>query len=100
MTSSPTSSPTCATAGATAVRPCRRMRCRSCVKPPGVLKVRRTEVWLGGLLVLLMLGSAVAADGNPFLPVPGAEFRSGLPNGKEDRVQVPGFLLQEHPVTN
>jgi formylglycine-generating enzyme required for sulfatase activity len=62
--------------------------------------VRRTDVSLVGLLALLLAGGAVAADGNPFLPVPGAEFRSALPTGKQDHVKVPGFLLQEHPVTN
>lgn len=59
-----------------------------------------TEAVLRGLLMALPVGTAVAADDNPFKPVEGAEFRSALPSGKEDRVKVPGFLLQEHPVTN
>lgn len=70
------------------------------MNPPSVLKVRRTEALLFGLLAVLLLGGAVAADGNPLLPVTGAEFRSALPSGREDRVKVPDFLLQEHPVTN
>ena len=53
-----------------------------------------------GLLAALLVGSAVAADINPFVPVAGAEFRSALPSSREDRVKVPAFLLQEHPVTN
>jgi len=71
------------------------------VTPQSVPKARRTEASLCGLLAVALLGgSAPAADGNSFLPVAGAEFRSALPSGKEDRVKVPGFLLQEHPVTN
>jgi formylglycine-generating enzyme required for sulfatase activity len=50
-------------------------------------------------VVLLSAGAAAAAD-NPFLPVAAAEFRSALPLGTQDKVTVPGFLLQRHPVTN
>jgi formylglycine-generating enzyme required for sulfatase activity len=50
--------------------------------------------------VALLTGGTQAADGNAFLPVPAAEFRSALPTGKEDTVKVSGFLLQAHPVTN
>lgn len=62
--------------------------------------MRRTKVSRYGLLAALLVGSAVAADINPFVPVAGAEFRSALPSSREDRVKVPAFLLQEHPVTN
>jgi len=48
----------------------------------------------------LLRAGAAAADDNPYLPVAGAEFRTALPFGKQDRVQVPGFLLQQHPITN
>ena len=61
--------------------------------------MRRTEASLCGLLLALLVGGA-AADGNPFLPVEPATFRSALPSGKEEVVKVRGFLLQEHPVTN
>ncbi len=54
--------------------------------------------WLAG--VALLCAGAAAAEDNPFVPVAAAEFRSALPNGKEDQVAVPGFLLQRHPVTN
>lgn len=70
------------------------------MNPPSVLKARRTKASRYGLVAALLFGSAVAADGNPFLPVQGADFSSALPSGKEDRVTVSGFLLQEHPVTN
>jgi len=49
---------------------------------------------------LLLWAGAAAADGNPFLPVAGGEFRSALPSGRQDAVAVRGFLLQRHPVTN
>jgi formylglycine-generating enzyme required for sulfatase activity len=49
---------------------------------------------------LLLWAGAAAAEGNPFLPVAGAEFRSALPSGRQDKVLVRGFLLQRHPVTN
>jgi formylglycine-generating enzyme required for sulfatase activity len=49
--------------------------------------------------VMLCAGAAAPED-NPFLPVAGAEFRSALPSGKQDKVAVRGFLLQRHPVTN
>lgn len=49
--------------------------------------------------LLLWVCAACAAD-NPFVPVPGAEFRSALPSGRQDRVVVRAFLLQRHPVTN
>jgi formylglycine-generating enzyme required for sulfatase activity len=62
--------------------------------------VRRTEASLCGLVALALVGGATGADGNAFLPVQGAEFRSALPSGKDDRVKVSGFLLQAHPVTN
>ena len=55
------------------------------------------------LLVALLLSAGAAAadaDGNPFLPVAGAELRSALPSGRQDKVVVRGFLLQRHPVTN
>ena len=68
--------------------------------PPDVLKARRTEASLIALLAALLVSVALAADGNPFLPVPGADFRSALPVGKEDHIRVRSFLLQEHPVTN
>lgn len=48
----------------------------------------------------LLWAGAAAADGNPFLPVAGAELHSALPSGPQDQVPVPGFLLQRHPVTN
>jgi formylglycine-generating enzyme required for sulfatase activity len=48
----------------------------------------------------LLRAGAAAADGNPFLPVAGAELHSALPSGRQDRVLVRGFLLQRHPVTN
>ncbi|HXY96322.1 MAG TPA: formylglycine-generating enzyme family protein [Steroidobacteraceae bacterium] len=48
----------------------------------------------------LLAAGAAAADGNPFLPVAGAEFHSALPSGRQDVVPVRGFLLQRHPVTN
>jgi len=51
------------------------------------------------LLLLPCLGAA-APDDNPFLRVPGAQFRSALPRGKQDSVRVDSFLLQRHPVTN
>jgi len=71
------------------------------VTPRSVPLARRTEASLYGLLAVALLGgSATAGDGNPFLPVTGSEFRSALPSGKEDLIKVPGFLLQEHPVTN
>lgn len=49
---------------------------------------------------LLLWAWAASAAGNPFLPVAGAEFRSTLPSGRQDKVVVRGFLLQRHPVTN
>ena len=49
---------------------------------------------------LLLWAGAAVAEGNPFLPVAGAEFRSTLPSGRQDRVLVRPFLLQRHPVTN
>lgn len=55
-----------------------------------------------GLLVtmlLLCLGAAHTAE-NPFIPLPGAEFRSALPLGKQDDIRVRSFQLQRHPVTN
>jgi formylglycine-generating enzyme len=71
------------------------------VSRPNVLQARRTEASLCALLLgTLLCATAAAGEGNPFLPVAGAEFRTALPSGKEDRVKVPGFLLQEHPVTN
>jgi formylglycine-generating enzyme len=48
----------------------------------------------------LLSGSASAADVNLFLPVTGGEFRTALPSGKQNRIRVRSFLLQEHPVTN
>jgi len=57
------------------------------------------RVSLAGAL-LLWAGAAAAADGNPFLPVAGAELHSALPSGRQDTVAVRGFLLQRHPVTN
>ena len=68
--------------------------------PLSVLKVPRTKTLYGLLTATLLSANAVAADGNPFLPVAGAEFRSALPAGQQDRVTVRSFLLQEHPVTN
>jgi len=47
-----------------------------------------------------LCAAAATPEGNPFLPVAGAEFRSALPSGKQDKVAVRGFLLQRHPVTN
>lgn len=70
------------------------------MKQPSVLKVRLTRAWRYGLLAALLVGSAVAADDNPFVPVAGSDLRSALPSGNEERVKVPAFLLQEHPVTN
>jgi len=49
---------------------------------------------------LAWAGAAAAGEGNPFLPVAGAEFHSALPSGRQDKVLVRGFLLQRHPVTN
>jgi len=49
--------------------------------------------------VVLCAGAAVP-ENDPFLPVAGAQLRSALPSGKQDRVAVHGFLLQRHPVTN
>ena len=49
---------------------------------------------------LLLWACAAAAEGNPFVPVAGAEFRSALPGGLQDKVVVRGFLLQRYPVTN
>ena len=48
---------------------------------------------------LLWAGGA-AAQGNPFLPVAGAELHSALPSGRQNKVLVREFLLQRHPVTN
>lgn len=52
------------------------------------------------LAVALLCPCATAASGNAFLPVTGGEFRSALPTGKQERVKVRSFLLQQHPVTN
>jgi len=52
------------------------------------------------MALLLLCQGAAAADGNPFLPVIGTEFRSALPGAKQDKVVVRQFLLQRHPVTN
>jgi formylglycine-generating enzyme len=51
------------------------------------------------LAVLLCVGAA-GPDENSFVTVPGGEFRSALPPGKQEHVHVPSFLLQRHPVTN
>jgi len=55
---------------------------------------------LATLGAALLWAGAAAADGNPYLPVAGAEFHSALPSGRQDQVLVRGFLLQRHPVTN
>jgi formylglycine-generating enzyme len=55
---------------------------------------------LSCLGALLLWAGTAAAEGNPFLPVAGGEFRSALPTGKQDKVLVRSFLLQRHPVTN
>lgn len=54
--------------------------------------------WL--VLAVLLWGGAARAEDNPYIEVPGAEFRSALPSGKQDDVRVHTFLLQRHPVTN
>ena len=66
------------------------------------LRARHIRASPYGLLAVSLLAApaTVTADANPYLPVPGTEFRSALPAGKQDRTKVPGFLLQEHPVTN
>lgn len=58
----------------------------------------RARPWLA-LAVVSWTGAAGAAD-NPYIEIPGAEFRSALPSGKQENVRVHGFLLQRHPVTN
>ena len=55
-----------------------------------------------GMLIAALLpclGAADVAD-NSFVQVPGAEFRSALPLGKQEHIPVRSFLLQRHPVTN
>jgi len=47
-----------------------------------------------------LLCGAAQAEENPFVEVPGAEFRSALPAGKAEVVPIRTFLLQRHPVTN
>lgn len=51
-------------------------------------------------LAPLFCAGAVQAEENPFVEVPGAEFRSALPAGKAEVVPIRTFLLQRHPVTN
>jgi formylglycine-generating enzyme required for sulfatase activity len=50
--------------------------------------------------LVAVFGTAVAADGNPYLKVEGARLQSALPVGKQQFVPVHGFRLQQHPVTN
>jgi formylglycine-generating enzyme required for sulfatase activity len=57
-----------------------------------------------GAALGLLLGAAVAADGNdsnPLVRVEGsAHFQSALQSGKADGTAVRSFMLQRHPVTN
>ncbi|MBS0581089.1 MAG: formylglycine-generating enzyme family protein [Proteobacteria bacterium] len=63
--------------------------------------MRRTEASRCGLVAAALLGASVAAgDGNPYLPIAGAEFRSALPVGQQSPQLVRSFLLQQHAVTN
>src|SRR6516225_2421310 len=107
--SSRTFSPMSVTAGAIAVRQSRPTRWRTFAARPSVPRVRRTDMLLRALpapalllcaLAPLFCAGAVQAEENPFVEVPGAEFRSALPAGKAEVVPIRTFLLQRHPVTN
>lgn len=60
--------------------------------------MRRARAGLA--LAVLLCGGAAGAEDNPYIAVPGAEFRSALPSGGQENVRVRSFLLQRHPVTN
>lgn len=62
-------------------------------------------MWPGGRVAWasleLMLGAAMPDAGNPYLRLDGnPRFQSALQGGKPGTVEVHGFLMQRHPVTN